>query len=120
MLNVTTDESAQIAILEPLSALSEADFQAAAATIDPMIEKGALKGIVVSMEAFPSWESFGALVSHLRFVRDHHKRVGRVAIVTDSRMGDLAEHLAGHFVSAEIRHFAYGEIDAAKRWICSP
>jgi len=119
VLWVTTDELAQLVILEPDSALSEMDFNAAAATIDPLIENDSLKGIIISTEKFPSWESFGALVGHLRFVRDHHELVNRVAIVTDSRLGDLVEKLAGHFISARIRHFPYGEIESAKSWIGS-
>ena len=33
--------------------------------------------------------------------------------------GDLAEKLGSHFITAEIRHFPFGEIDAAKQWISS-
>jgi hypothetical protein len=116
---VIPDESAQLVVLEPDGALSEADFKAAAATIDPLIEQGRLKGLVIHTETFPGWDSFGALVSHLRFVRDHHERVRRVAVVTDSRLGDLAEKLAGHFVSAQIRHFPFAEIESARHWIRS-
>ena len=119
MLKVSTDESSGIVTLEPQSALAEADFTAAAATIDPLIDKGSLNGLVISTKDFPSWESFGALVSHLSFVRDHHKLIARVAIVTDSRLGDLAEKIASHFVAAEIRHFPFGEIESAKQWIGS-
>ena len=34
----------------------------------------------------------------------------KVAVVTDSHLGDVAERLASHFVSAEIRHFPAGQI----------
>jgi hypothetical protein len=50
-------------------------------------------------------------------VRDHHRRVRKVAVVTDSPIGSVAEHLASHFVSAEIKHFPAGESEAAKQWI---
>jgi hypothetical protein len=32
-------------------------------------------------------------------------------------MGTVAERLALHFVSAEIKRFPTGEIDAARQWI---
>jgi hypothetical protein len=57
------------------------------------------------------------MAAHFRFVRDHEKRIGKVAVVTDSALGNVAEHLASHFVSAEIRHFSAGEIEAARHWI---
>jgi hypothetical protein len=56
------------------------------------------------------------MVAHFRFVRDHHKRIRRVGLVTDSALGNVAERLASHFVSAEIRHFAAGELEVAKQW----
>ena len=117
MLRVTIDDATHVAVLEPDSALTEADFTAAAAAIDPLIERDALKGLVIHTQDFPGWDSFNGLVGHLKFVREHHKDIGRVALVTDSRLGDIAEKLASHFVSATIQHFPYAELEAAKRWI---
>ncbi len=57
------------------------------------------------------------MVDQFRFVRDHHKRIKRIGVVTDSHLGDVAEHLTSHFVSAEIRHFPAGQIEAARQWI---
>ena len=117
MLKIEVDEAAGIAVLEPKSALSEADFRAAASAIDPLIEQGGLKGLIILARSFPGWDSFGALATHLRFVRDHHEHVRRVALVTDSRVGNLAKNLAKHFVSADIKRFPYAEVDAARQWI---
>ena len=119
MLKITADEIAELVVLEPDGALSEADFKAAAESIDPLIEEDRLKGLIISTESFPGWESFGALVSHFRFVRDHHEHIRRIALVTDSHLGDVAEKLADHFVSAEIRHFPYGEVESARTWVSS-
>jgi hypothetical protein len=57
------------------------------------------------------------MVTHFRFVRDHQKDVKKVALVTDSHLGDVAERLASHFISAEIRHFPAGQTEAARQWI---
>lgn len=69
--------------------------------------------------AFPGWQSFGAMVTHFRFVRDHQKHVKKVAVVTDSAFGDIAEHLASHFVSAQIKQFPAGQVEAARDWIAN-
>lgn len=91
-----------------------------AATADPYIEKtGGLAGLIIDAPKFPGWDSSGALVSHLRFVQDHQKYIKKIALVTDSVMGSLAERLASHFVAARIRHFAAGDLDAAKQWVLS-
>jgi hypothetical protein len=45
------------------------------------------------------------MVTHFRFVRNHQKHIKKVAVVTDSHLADVAEHLGTHFVSAKIQHF---------------
>ena len=89
-----------------------------ARAVDPQIEAtGDLAGLIIDAPEFPGWDSFGTMVTHFRFVRDHHKRVKKVAIVTNSHIGDVAEHLASHFVSAEVRHFQGEQLEQARQWI---
>lgn len=117
MLSVQFDEAKGLAILEPQGALSKADFERAAKTIDPYIAKtGRLNGIVVHVEKFPGWDSFGAFASHLRFVKGHHRKIARVALCTDSALGKVAPRIGRHFVKAEIRAFRNAEFDLAKAW----
>jgi len=112
------DTAHSILYLRPQSALTAADFARLAATVDPYISAhGDLAGILIEVSAFPGWESLGAMAAHFRFVRDHHKHVRKVAIVTDAALGTVAEKLASHFVSATIRHFQAGDVDVAQRWI---
>ena len=84
----------------------------------PYIEKsGDLAGLIIEAPKFPGWESLGAMAAHIRFVRDHHKRIRKIGLVTDSALGTVAERLASHFVSAEIRHFSAAKLEAAKQWV---
>ena len=118
MLNVHLDEKESIAILEPNGALSEKDFELAADIIDPFIDKtGKLDGIIIHVESFPHWDSFSALLKHLKFVNEHHKKISCVAFATDSALGTFAEHIAGHFVSAKVKNFSFDALEDAKRWI---
>lgn len=120
MIEHTLDTEQSILYLRPKSALERTDFEQFAKTVDPYIEAtGGLAGLIIEAPKFPGWDSFGALVAHFRFVRDHHKRIRRIGLVTDSALGDVAQHLASHFVSAEIRHFAAGQIEAARQWVAS-
>ncbi|WP_286238138.1 STAS/SEC14 domain-containing protein [Neptuniibacter halophilus] len=110
-----------VIILQPEGPLTEQDFREAAARIDPIIEaSGMLKGIIIRTESFPGWHSFSALLEHLRFVNDHHHLIRRVALVTDSSVVSLAEHVAAHFISAEIKAFAYPELEQARAWTGRP
>ena len=118
MLHITVDEQNKIVTLEPDGKLSESDFISATHIIDPYIEDfGTLNGLVISSEKFPGWESFSALSSHLTFVKEHHKYIVSIAFVTDMAIGNVAEHIVKHFVSAKVRAFKYSELEAAKAWI---
>ena len=72
---------------------------------------------MIYVESFPGWDSFAALVSHIRFVKDHNKRIQRVAAVTDSGFLSTIPKIAGHFVRAKIQHFPYQDKDAAMQWL---
>ena len=118
MLNIEIDKENGVAILTPDGKLSEDDFKNAANVIDPYIDQHEnLKGLIISTESFPGWESFSGLVSHFSFVKGHHKKIKYVALVTNSPLGSLVENLASHFVSAKIMTFKYNELNLAKSWI---
>jgi hypothetical protein len=40
-----------------------------------------------------------------------------VAFVTNSPVGAIAEHVASHFISAEIKSFAFSELENSVKWI---
>jgi hypothetical protein len=118
MIDYDVDSEHNILLVRPESALDKNDFVELAKAVDPQIEaNGDLAGLIISAPSFPGWDSFGAMVTHFRFVRDHQKHVKKIAVVTDSHLGDVAEHLASHFVSAKIQHFSAGQIEQARQWI---
>jgi hypothetical protein len=118
MIEYNLDTAHSTLLVHPTSALDKSDFSELARAVDPHIEAtGDLAGLIIDAPEFPGWDSFGAMVTHFRFVRDHHKRVKKVAIVTNSHIGDVAERLASHFVSAEVCHFPGEQLEQARQWI---
>ncbi|MGO9925436.1 MAG: STAS/SEC14 domain-containing protein [Mycobacterium sp.] len=118
MIEYDLDSEHSILEVRPKSALDKNDFVELAKAVDPHIEAdGDLAGVIVNAASFPGWDSFAAMVTHFRFVRDHQKHVKKVAVVTDSHIGDVAEHLGSHFLSAKIQHFPAAQIDQARQWI---
>ncbi|MDA8563801.1 STAS/SEC14 domain-containing protein [Mariniblastus sp.] len=105
-------------ILQPDDKLTKEDFASVAAKIDPYIESnGELKGVMIDAAKFPGWQGFSDMIAHFKFVRDHHKDIKRVAIVTDD---ETTSHMPGfvkHFVSAEVKHFSHNDKQAAMDWI---
>ena len=107
-----------VLVVTPEGPLESADFKRLAEEVDPYIkEKGKLHGLLISAESFPGWKDFGSLVNHLKFVKNHHHKIDKVAAVTDSGFMAIVPRVARHFVHAEVRHFPYEKRDAAMVWI---
>ncbi|MGW7543156.1 STAS/SEC14 domain-containing protein [Streptomyces sp. NPDC054770] len=111
----------RVLVVEVEQPLRTQDFDALAQTADSWLEThDALSGVVVHARDFPGWENIGSLLRHVRFVRDHHRRIRRIALAADSRLAGLVPHFANHFVQAEVRQFGYAELDDAVAWAASP
>ncbi|MEU8995390.1 STAS/SEC14 domain-containing protein [Streptomyces caniferus] len=54
------------------------------------------------------------------FIRDHHRKVGKIALAADSRTATLVPQLANRFVQAEVRRFEYDELNDALAWAADP
>jgi hypothetical protein len=118
---ILTEAGAGIVVVEATGPLRVPDFDALALTIDSWLEHHAeLQGLVLHARAFPGWENLTALVGHLRFVRDHHHAIAKVALALDGTLAHLAPHVATHFVHAQVRHFDYDQLDNAITWAATP
>ena len=111
-------QDAGVLIVAPKQALTVEDFQAISRTVDPYIsENGKLTGLLLEAPSFPGWDSLGALIEHMRFVRDHHRKIERVAAVTDSTILTIAPKIAEHFAHPEFKVFRSGERAKALAWL---
>lgn len=107
-----------VVILEPRGELEAADFERLSTEVDPYIESaGGLNGLMVVAEHFPGWDDFAALSSHVRFVREHHAKIRRVAIVTADRVVSAIPRFASRFVDAQVRAFPMSGRDEALLWV---
>ncbi len=107
-----------ILLLEPESALAADDFRAVSSEVNAYLKDHAdLRGVLIHARSFPGWDSVAAFLEHLRFLREIHTKVERVALVTDSAAAAIGPAIGKHFVKAEFRHFPYAEYDAALQWL---
>ena len=119
MIHIEVDEIQGVATVRPqtLTGLKQTDFQQLAERIDSYLkDHEKLRGLVIVAEKFPGWESLSAFTSHIKLVRDHHKKIEKVAIVSDSPLLTAAPHLVDHFLNAKVRHFALEDIEKAQNW----
>ncbi|ALP53947.1 hypothetical protein Tel_12820 [Candidatus Tenderia electrophaga] len=118
MINAELLRDKGILVVMPVDTLEKADFERLNLLVDPYIEEhGKLTGILIDAESFPGWDDFASMLTHIRFIRHHEKKVERVAAVSDQGFLAILPKVADYFVSAEVRHFEYQERDRALAWL---
>ncbi|MFY9328380.1 MAG: STAS/SEC14 domain-containing protein [Georgfuchsia sp.] len=118
MLDYSIMKPDGILVLKPHAPLSKGDFDGLSAVVDSYLSDHAkLHGVLIQTKEFPGWENFEGFTAHMHFVHDHHRQVERVAVVTDSMIAGVAESLAKHFTSAEVRHFPFTDDVKALDWL---
>jgi hypothetical protein len=106
-----------VMVVEVTQALRARDFDEMAVAADTWIEAhGHLQGLVIHARRFPGWENLGGLIRHVRFVRDHHRKIKRIALAADGELATLGPRIGEHFIQAEVKSFAYDALDAAIAW----
>ena len=118
MISYELDESAGLLVVWPEGKLRIQDFKALSQAVDPFIEKkGELSGLIIVTEKFPGWADFKEMVEYIKFVKSHHRKIAKVALVTDFKIADVAESLGKHFVKASIKHFPFNDLESARSWM---
>jgi len=103
-----------VLIITPDGTLDKAAFEQSATEIDPIIVRGRkFVGVMIYAKSFPGWGSFDVLLSHLKFIAEHHQRIDRIAVVSDSGLLKLLPRIA----EAKIRCFSFQEKDRALAWL---
>jgi hypothetical protein len=118
MLNYDLQQDNEILVLKPDGPLEAADFTTLASRVDAYLGgDGTLRAVLIHAKSFPGWKDFGALLAHLKFVKEHHQRIGKVAVVADGAFATIMPHLASHFVHAQVQHFDLAREHAAWTWL---
>lgn len=119
MLNHELRLDEGILILRPDGPLEASDFAIVQNLVDAYLAKnGALRGVLIHADqSFPGWKDFAALVAHLKFVKEHHRHIEKIAVVVDHGVATILPSIAEHFVHAQVRRFDLAHEDAAWAWL---
>ena len=118
MIHINLDREMGIVTVTPAAPLTSEDFIRLAKEVDPYIEKeGKLYGLIIKVESFPGWEDFAGLLSHLKFVREHHTKIEKVAAVSDARIVSIMPRIVNYFINAKVKYFPYESLDEAVAWV---
>lgn len=121
MLNHELRQDDEILVLHPEGPLEAADFTKLASHVDAYLERhGALRGVLIRAKSFPGWKDLGALLAHLKFVKEHQQRIEKIekiVLVADGAFANIIPKILSHFVHAQVRHFDLAREDAAWDWL---
>jgi SpoIIAA-like len=107
-----------VLIIKPLGPLAVEDFAAIARDADDYIEShGVLNGLMICSKKFRGWKNAQGLWAHLRFVCEHHRKIKKVAFVSNSIIPELVINIAKYFVHPEAKYFKYNQEGLAMQWI---
>lgn len=119
-LDYSLDEERGVLEVEISAPLSTLNFEVMTNKVDSYLEnKGVLNGLLIHVKKFPGWENLGSLITHFEFIKSHHEKIKKVALVTDSQMAEMMPLIAKQFVMADVRNFSYDELKYAQEWITS-
>jgi SpoIIAA-like len=111
-------EEEGIVVIEPSGPITRSDLEALTRDVDNYVrQKGMIRGMIIHTRSFPRWHDPGAFLKDMKFVFAHQRKIQRVASVTDSKLLFIVHSIARHLFSPQIRHFSYGEMEAALTWI---
>ena len=119
MLNHELRLDERLLVLRPDGPLEASDFAIVQNLVDAGVAKnGTLRGVLIHADqGFPGWKDFAALVAHLKFVKDHHRQIEKIAVVVDGGVTAIMPSIADHFIHAQVKHLALAHEDAAWNWL---
>lgn len=97
--------------------LQARDFAVAESQFNQMIAQAGKINVLVDALAFEGWEDMDAAKAHFHFLREHQKKVGRVAVVARHSWQHWLAMLAGVFVDPDIHTYDENEYDQAEIWV---
>lgn len=94
------------------------DFDALSATMESQLERrDRIHGVVIHMNAVPTWENMGAFLRQLAFVRALRGKIEKLAIVIDHKLAWASAPVAHALLNADVRHFADDALQHALDWV---
>ena len=118
MLTYRIEEEEGIVLIDLSGPITREALGALTGDVDSYLaRKGTIQGLIVHTRSFPRWQDLSSFLRDMRFVLAYERRIRRVASVTDSPLLMMVHGIVRHVFSPEIRHFRYGDLEAARKWI---
>lgn len=95
------------------------DFPNIEKDVDAFIAQNKQINVLIDASAFSGWEDKEAFKNHMHFVKEHHHKIARLALIAAHEWQHWFAHGIGIFIHPEIKAFNKDEMDKAIAWLSS-
>lgn len=118
MLTLQTDSEANLVIVTPEGAISEADIAELTEGVNGYINAhDKAPNVLIDAGKFPGWQDLSAMGEHFKFARDHQRLIAKVAVVGEGILLNVLPSFLNIFAKAKLRHFPTAQRDLAITWL---
>ena len=97
--------------------LKAGDFSGIAPRIDALIQEKGTILLFLDGTLFKGWDNIVAAQEHFTFVKNHHAKVEKIAVIAGNPWQHWLAAFANLFVHPDIKVFEPKDISAALQWI---
>jgi len=118
MLQNASPSTQGLQILEPFCHRVNFDFEAIIDEVAPYLANhDSLADVKTFAKAFPGWLNLEAAISHLQLIENYHKKIKRLAIVSDNGLLAALPKFAPNLLHPDVKHFSESEYDDSLQWL---
>ena len=93
------------------------DFQKLALQVDPLIRQHNNIRLLIDASKFHGWETISAFKNHVAFIKGHHRKVERIAIIAAHKWQHWLIRIISRFVHPEVRAYDKSTENEALQWV---
>jgi len=117
MIDLSFTAESNIVAAKIRGELQASDWNDVAPIIDKQITEHGKINLLLDATDFDGWENLNAAKNHLSFVKNHHNKIQRVAVIAGKRWQHWIAAAASVFVNADLKIFAEDLAYKAQEWL---
>ncbi|WP_172592411.1 SpoIIAA family protein [Nitrosomonas supralitoralis] len=114
---LTIENAGNLIEIKIKNTLQTDDFMALGEKADKLIDEYGSIRVLMNAEDFNGWENTDAAEKHFSFVKAHHVKVERLAIIAGHMWQHWIAAMARVFMHPEIKVFDKNQLEAARNWL---
>jgi SpoIIAA-like len=116
MIEIKTVSSGVLRLTVP-ERLKADDFRQIAPQVETLIKQHGRIRLLIDATGFGGWENIAAFERHIGFVKTHHEKVERIAVIVSHDWQHWVVGTVRMFIHPQVRAYDKRDEDTALQWI---